>query len=898
MDTSELIRVLEQYRGEAAKGHLQALVLTTDTGFLPEGLEDWCRSTSQDFSLLRHAHLQDSFLPYVPLSDWLRKEHSVSGVATATGLDAAGAYTLHRDILGNWLEGRTPQRSDLFLPQEADFEQVRFRATFLSLLDDLVFSRPRLVIIEQAQSLGRGTLELLGQWVQSGRNQPVLLVLTMKLGLGDEGDSDGDFWTGFWELWEDRKLGSQVWISGTPPGVFRRLDLGDRDEALRRLEMLLEFFCWDDARELGLRLSGASDQDPGMFTEPQRRRLYSLLGELDLRQGDGVGAQTHWSHLLALADSTEEKARVWGLMAWGAGIMRDRKEMDPWLEKLLKLQSQGRLSRDQSWFLGFLRLWAENLEPRLEYGDWKSLYRETIALGQDLNRTNSTAYWLVYPSRMTSLDSLSEAAYFQDWGMAECEKMGNTLRLSDAYLTRGHFWSLRGDWDKVLEAYKQAENLKVALGGNQGELASIYNGRGFFLMETGNFAAAQDSFYQALQCLKNQLTFKEIALTLFNLGTNYFRAGAWMQSESCLTSLLKLMSLLDMNNLVFHSRREVMVLLALVCLKLRQPVRAYDLWLRIQASKESLRTEAEMVWYWILAGWIRHYEGDQDRALAAFQEGRSLLGPEKHYLQFSVPYFWYEMGLFFREIQRAGDAVLAFKQGYQASFQFPNFYIRGLLDQALGSGKGPAPVLDLGPLRLDFDWIIESGRTDKALRALRSRNHALETLHHLLSLISGNRKEKELLTAAVNLFQRAFFFDHMVLYRKTGHSWIKIFSSDGAEEDPSDPWDRLLPVLRAMGDRIYINDPKAHPELAPWKLPYPALLSVQGHYLEEYSLHFIGILPGQNSLLSEEVQTLHQGVALLADHLGQEERIRSLERELRELHRGLKNPGNLPDPID
>ena len=906
MENSDQKNILTQHWKSALEGSLQALIIPSVSGFLPRELEEWVRNRSQEARVLSSCALQETFSPFFPLLDWCSSNLQSTQDNYHSVFSLAELYPLHQSLFEAFFKGVTPERKEPLLPGEELYESQRMQQGVWSLLTQVFSDKPTIFILEQFQDLGHGTLNLFKTLFSLGLQGSFFFILPMKVGFEPLNPEETEFWSDFWEIWEDKKLGGRLLDAGETKGHLRRFSLKDGSQALENIKVLMEFFCWDEAAVLGNRLLNLQTRDPGFLNWEQSDTLFSLMGELDLRRGDGVSAQVHWGHLLSRLrerPSGAALAPVWIKMAWAAGLTRDGRQMIPWIDKLLSPSSQT-LNPQEDFILSYLRLWCDNLERILEFGLWKTLYRKFIAQGQELEMSNTIAYWLVNPFRMDFLDALSEASYFQDWGMGLCEKIGNDYRLSDAYLIQGHFWSLKGEWDRVLEAYKRSEDLKIALGAF-GDLATIYNGRGFFLMETGNFMGAQENYYKALDCLKSRQSFKEIALTLFNLGTNFFRCGHWGEAEQCFSKLLKLMGLLEMENLVFHSKREVMILLALVYFKLDQGPRAYDLWVRIGVQEESVRTEVEMLWFWSLRGWICLFEGDKEGAILAFNQGSGLLDQEKHYLQFMVPYFYREQGDFYKSLNQVSDAVTAYKKGFQASFRFPNFYIRSTLDWSINPTKAPPILPDLGVLRLDFDWIIESGRTDKALRNVNAQKNTLDSLRTLTTLITLQTPETELLQEAMRLFQRTCFFDFLLLIEWDGKVWKEVYSTTETDSPWRSDLPRAMEALRPLGKSVYLTDPKAHTLLASMNLPFQGLVSVQGAFYQEYQLQLLGAVGPLINFHTEGLDSLGLGLELLASHIGRCRREIFLKKRGDELYKastldpitGLPNRRSLTEKI-
>lgn len=866
---------LDRAIDEVGNGHPQFHLVSTDDGHFPE-IET---EIGARHPVLFRVNLQhEKFFPYYPFMDWV-KNLLPADADPSILLEEAGVYFFQRPIFQNYLWGTREEREEI-LPYEERWEEDQFQLSIWKLLVHLLDGRIGCLIIENAQDLGPSTLKAILRWRQKQLTGRILLLLAQNQEAHPSDSAHADSWEDFVDALGTWKQTTPARKKTTQVKRLRRYSLRDLEAALLDLERLLDFFCLDEADELATRLYTFYQKHPRSFPEDQLIRLLELYGWCQYRSGRTLQALNIWAHQLSLIPNRlwAERSKATRRLAKCFLVLREDQKASAMSFRALDLAKQ---SQDQVavFYAMHVVLWSEQNYPTMDPVHWKREFRKFLELGQELDKVNALAFWLVNPYLMDSVEQISEATYYQQWGIELCEKYQNYFLLSYGYLNIGYFWSIKGEYEKVLESYQKSEELKHRIGRME-ELPQVYNSRGYFLMNIGNYEEAQLNFTKALSGLYHYRSTLEIGLTLFNLAINSFRAELWERSERDFQRLYNFMRNLGIQGLIFHGKREVMIYLGLCQVHQNNIARALESWLKINQEPPNTANWEEHLLLLVLKANIYYYEQGHESLSLVYQEAENHLLKHKIDLRFLVPWFYYYFGQLFLKAGMNEQAVQCWKKGYMESFQLPNVTIRQRLQDRLnGIYDDPPPLSMPDPTRETVDWIIDTAREYKRIREVQKNKATVDILMNFQELLTSLTGEEDLIHDAMRVIERGFLFDGIVLFEVVTGNQKLVFQSPSIDEETMEVIKQVLPGFRNQGNFLLIPDVS----IEPWnyKDVHPAfgLFLIGSDFIGEYQLYFCARFALQFKYSPHEEKVLQLMIGQLTNLIGRRRRERFLFEE-------------------
>jgi len=191
------------------------------------------------------------------------------------------------------------------------------------------------------------------------------------------------------------------------------------------------------------------------------------------------------------------------------------------------------------------------------------IYEELLNLAREIKEKNGMAYWLSRPDRLDYTTTAGQELI--NTHLKEAEKIArsykNTLRLSAVYHNMAFASFSQQNRNITKKLYQKSEKLKLQVGDSQ-ELAYIQNGIGFFFHQQGDFAKSSEYFLKAYNSAVQALDFQEGAMSLANIGLNLFFTFQTESARRYLQFTLKIMKILNLEYLSYHSRFELRTLLS------------------------------------------------------------------------------------------------------------------------------------------------------------------------------------------------------------------------------------------------------------------------------------------------------------------------------------------------
>ncbi len=814
---------------------------------------------------------REVFEPYAPFLGWIRELIPLD-ISPEALLEEAGVYHFQRPVFIRYFWGIEIEREEV-LPYEEKWERDQFQLSVWNLFSRVLDGRFAVCVFENAQELPFSTLSAIISWKERDIRGRVLLLFAQEKDVEPPHGPRADLWSRFSDTMGSwKQYGIQEGVSKTA-GRSKRYSMRDLDLSLKHLHFLQDFFCLEEAEELANRLYGFYLRHTRGFQANILLLLLNSLGNLYYSMGKPLQAVHFYAHILTLLPTVEfsERSRVTRLIAQCFLILREDQKANALSLRSFELAQQS-CDLKTIFYSLHVRLWAEQHLQTLSPDEWKKDFRKYLELGQELDLSNSLAFWLVNPYLMDSVEQISEATYYQQWGIELCEKYKNFFLLSYGYLNIGYYWSIKGEYEKVLDSYQKSEDLKNRIHRLE-ELPQVFNSRGYFLMSIGDYEKAQDNFLKALSGLYRYRSSVEIGLTLFNLAMNAFNAEIWERAEQDFSRVLSFMRGLDISSLIYHGRREVLIYLGLCQVNVGHLTRLLETWMKVSQETANTANWEEQLLYSLLRAHVVYHEGGIEMIPQLYKEAEAFLNLHKTDLRFRVPWFYFYYG---RILDSAGYKTLAestWKQGYLESFQLPNSPIRAKLQSALNPAKGEEfPPYLLSEPGETVEWIVDLARQYKQQREVQKNKASLDVLLSFQELLAGLGSSDEILQDTARLIERGFLFDGIVLFENIAGYPKTLWKSLSLEEEGVELFRRLSPDFRSQGSQFVVHDLS----LPPWDIkelhPSFGVVSVGADFFGEFSIQLIARFALNFTYSVHELRILQLMVTQLATTLGRKRR--------------------------
>lgn len=687
---------------------------------------DW--ATQSGLSVSLHLLSDRRPFPYGPLvEEMFENLRRASRAEVGDLFRRARVYPRHRALLQRQLDHALPPPSEGILRQEVDFERGEL---LRALVQMFFFSRchaQRLFIFADAQRLPRSALDFL-RTILGTRNRPAHLRILLFYCLQHEElwRRSRDAFTRFLSVLEERQ------------GIFHlgggtkhsSLDSPSPQASLETAERFYELLALDDALEHYRTLLYAHEIAASPLSSEELDRVLFRLGTLHHWRGEHDLALSFWQRALGLAQEHRRTDSVCILLTALCSAFLEKNELEHALQLAHQAASLARQLGDrvalfESRFLEFLiqdRLRTQTVE------EFRQFYEELLVEAKTLGWLNHLAYIATNPYALfTDFTDEYEAYLFQGIALSKAQK--NTFRLAQAYQSAALVASVKGRYAEALAWYQKSLKLKKRLR-NPLEMAYILNGMGFYRLMVGRYQSAQRFFRKAMHHLRQARDFHEVGMTLFNLAVSSLLRNQPAEAAEYVQRCLKLLSVLHLQQLSYHSRFGILTLYAVSLALSGQNAKAWTVLLQIENRKLKpypKKNEEYFLWHFLKA-LLNSDPAEWDTA-------EFYLYQPNDDIQFFAPFFYYHRSRHYRDFhQESAKAAEYWERCREAALKSNNeFYLN--LTQAEAPPTSTQPERE-GPRRhrKALSWILPSARSQRRLLELHRRLDEIRFLNTFQSV--------------------------------------------------------------------------------------------------------------------------------------------------------------------
>lgn len=686
-------------------------------------------------------------------------------------LEEADVYYFQREVFSKYLKGLPTSRYEEVLFDELDYEIYEFNQSIYKMMTKISHKQPLIFIINNFQFAKASTLNLTKFIIERARNSKILFIFTLNKKFNYLSEEKNQQWHDFTDFIESKQLLLDFSLNHAP--LIQSTIKNYKPNTKEDLENLINtskdcfyFLNLRECKEYILEAYNCKIRQEFFISEEAYTDMLTLLGDVHTFLEDYDNALIFYNTLLNHVQNRNNLKLISDALRKMGFIYLKKDDIDT-ADRLGNQSLQIALSINdklQSFYAYLLLFLKEDKGRSHSLSQWRETYQVLIQLSKDLNMINTLAYYCTNPYGLYS-QYTHENEVLHNYGIKLAKQYGNIYRLAGAYQTKALVNSVKGKYDEVLDYYIKGKELKEKLG-NKLELAHSYNGLGFYYYLRGEFLLAQDNYEKALQCLKVVRTQHEIAMTFYNIAANYFFAFEHDLSLTYLNNLLRLMNILKLKGLKYHSGHGIYSLMGVVYASSGDISKAYECLSRIkfQELRPYPKKNEEYFLFELLQALIYKSEKRYEEADNHFQQALVYLNKKNDVIIYMGPRFYYEYGLLCKEMKDSQRAVELFKEGIKISEELEySFYKDILLNQIYGDDH-PITELNFSNKTFDFDWTMEAAQLEMNLTILHKRITEINFLNNLQSIITKATEKQRLIDSAMELINTYFYPEISGLY--------------------------------------------------------------------------------------------------------------------------------------
>lgn len=828
---AEYQRLLDSLLKDILAGQSRSILFhASDSAAFSTYLDKYLEGLESRPLILRASLEKGRIQPFYPFIQWIRQRlsgHKPDRIDEI--LELAGVYSQQKSIFQSYIQEGHASRFEELIPDELEYERGRMIDSLWKLFNELFGNMPLIVVLENLEMGTYSAVEFLNTIITRSSKNPVLFILSgnivVKLNEGDRRNT-------ILETIQEIEMNSITVDFG--PRVRSQMihhtyeDLGRYpDEEILTARDCFHFLALQDCRDLAQALYNNRITTPGSMPFDSEALLLETLGDVSYYLGDFDSALVHYHALLNLAQKQNDLAES-AVSYRKIGLTYSRKdniesaEKNAWQSLKIAQKLEDRRLIFYAFFLIYL---IEDKGRKQSIAQWRESNVELVRLGRELNYENMLSFLFTNPYGVYSQYQNEEETY-HNLGIEIASRNGNEFRLATAYQTMGLVYAVKGDYTKVFHYYNLSEKLKKKLA-NPLELSYIYNGMGFYYYMTGDYDNAQDNFQKALKLLRKVREYHEIGMTFFNLAATYFLAFHHEGAILYLEKLLQLLTIMNIQNLSYHSLFGIYCLLGVCYCKTGNYSKAYEYSTRIRVNRLSpypLKNE-EYFLYCLLNALLNRNEGNQKAAGLYYNGCRHFLNKTNDVIKYLGPRFKFEYAEFLKETGDSQKAGECWKIGYEKALEMGHSSYQQIFRALMSERRLELPLVNVRRLgEGSFEWIMETARMEISLMKLHRKMNEIHFLNTFQTLATRRQGRDELIRQALDLIHNSFLIDNIYFYSWNSGVWNSVYQrvSKAPEKD-------VMPLVRFFATDTrerFLENVSEFQDIAEIARPFYSLISL------------------------------------------------------------------------
>jgi diguanylate cyclase (GGDEF)-like protein len=669
--------------------------------------------------------------PYFPFLSIIRDYITSADIEPESILDIADVYPPQRELFLACLTISIPHRKDILLPEEVSYERRQIQRSLFALLQFISRRKPLIIAIDGLRNAGPALLDFLLYMQNHGEKARIFCIYAFARNFHWIDEEERERWDSFLLSISEKitvfDLGNdnfQTEACEPPVASWSRVS----PEELVRFSRLNQFFLsYDEALLCG------REAYPGIFglSGPSAERLQyyllNTLGDAHYYCGQHNQAIIQYQAITEKAQRTDnykELARSYrktGLSYLGMGDLDSAKRFSL-LDIKITEERLDNANRVYSYFFSFF------LSIRNSTNIGKEMYYSLHNMLKDQNLENMYAYFAGNSvSYSYYYNGFPELLRISDESISYYIKNKNEYGLSSAYHQMGILHSNNAQYGKSFIYLKKSLRLREQIG-NPLYIVRVQNGLGYLYYLTNDYLKAFSSFKSSLRLLSRVNAYEETTATLYNIAMLYFVTCNFDKCSGVLDKILKIMHILKIPYLPYHSIQDVYIMQALCSLKMDKFTTALELIHKV------LPFEFELPWkprflFCLLRAMAYSYQGDTAKALNLFRAAPELLKRADEKNGDILPCYYYEYAKALIDNDRGPEAGPVIEEGVSfcqsIGSDFHRRRIAGLGTAEIAAGS----PFELGSLRLNLDTLVEIAKQEFVLGRLQNKMRDIRFLN-------------------------------------------------------------------------------------------------------------------------------------------------------------------------
>ncbi|MFW6363732.1 MAG: diguanylate cyclase [Spirochaeta sp.] len=641
-------------------------------------------------------------------------------------------------VIAACLSGETTPETEEILLDEWGFEKRQLQTGLLRTMFSLC--RENRIIIQQAQYLPAGSLEVLLHAAETSPGLPIILVDS-----GVHEKETADSWNLVTEIAENHNTYIRLSDTCPEPSPAPPLPIST-DSALTYAKHSLSLYAADEAQRILLDLLGEHDAQIRSIPEYLRLDIYLQLGRIAYFKQNWDECIVRLQHMSALADRLDTKV-VLAQAYWRIGmafLYKDDLVQADHLAGLTREIAADYKLPPELFYAEYLR-WKTAVHRRQhEAPEIETLLGSLLGMAEKLGFHNTFAEIAAGPACATAAWN-TQLKTFHQRGIETAMRLQNHLRLAEAYQARGLCYARQGRYDDSLREYTASLEMWHRVE-DPGRLASIYNSIGCFRLIRGDYRQAMHDFTSAMQQLKSIHEYDQAAATLYNMAVASLLALDFTQALTYIQHCRRLMRLTQQARLQSHSRCSIACLHGLALAASGKEVQAQRIADQLESCSRTRQQDGsensneDGFWFAFLQTVLAREVKTQQHYSAV---ARRHLTDSREHMAFAAPFFYYLLA--YLEIDADANRQLCRSEAKSLD---NSFYIRA---SSRSPALNPESRLTDSTDRVDtdFEWLFQRVNLYTHLTQLHRKMNSYSFLSGLQSLLNNCSSTGEVIQTAV-----------------------------------------------------------------------------------------------------------------------------------------------------
>jgi len=802
--------------------------------------------------------------PYFPFFYWIQDK--IRGMSLNQGaqiLDKLKISEEHKETFLTYLYNKEAHRNEPILVVESEYQKIQWYEDLWTLFTHFMGYHPQAFYLSNIQNLPFSTLEFLLFIMENKRSTPYLFFLQSDIQKRMENEYKKKLLEELYQLVQKKDYILHIKTEASLVEKRRLQSPTSPKTTLQQAQNALATLAWKDSSHLYGALLRQIEEERVSHKEHFQKKALKGLGLALLYQRDYSGAFHQFQQLHTLNSNNrkpQELSRVYYLLGTCTFFLENYIQCQQYFHRAREeaLKSEDTKSLYQAYY-GLVML--ESRYPSLTREEWIEYFSFTLNTSRKLGFHNSHIRLLseIYP--------LESDNYYQRLreALVLAKKRKNYYRLASIYNNLAEYHIKKEEYTKVRRCY----NISISLIKKfriRNALSNIYNGFGYFQMTRGEYLEAMRLFDQALAILQEVRSFEEIATTLLNMGRTLLLAGNPKEAAVFFSHCESIMNAFNLKRLRYQSKPGVLAYLAVCYLKTNHINRAWRVFTEAQGqTEEAFAADQEgMFLNLFLQGAFQWHEQNWSAGEEKMLQAREFLKENQKVPPFLLPFFYRELGDFYRSSRQKNEGLRQYKKGLYYSRNQGNRYYKEIIKNSLKGRYHHLPAFLPDPKDTKLDWVITKIEKEKQDLALQHRVQELNFISILSKTLSRHKTPLQVIRQGIELFYANFPMAAVYYHEKRGENFIEtLHFSTTFQGDPDTFPDLLKQLLSTKDSQI----PQLYHPQEGWSIPPKwGLLSLPliredqiiGHILGIIQEDFINKIRGQLPVLSMGSQILNQ----------------------------------------